>query len=544
MPAPTHLLLDGVSFAYADRPVLTDLSLTAPSGARLGLIGENGSGKSTLLHCAAGVLAPDRGTIQRPDRTGLLHQELPFAASDTLATVIHQAVAPVRALLSEVERLAHHLDDLDAAAAYDEALTAAERADAWAIDARIAAVLAGLGLDDVAPARELGSISGGQRSRLALAALLLSHPTLLLLDEPTNHLDEDALDFLATELRTWPGPLLFASHDRVFLDEVATGVVDLDPAPGPRGELVQGRRYTGAYSAYLRARARDRERWRCEYAEQQDERHRLEHLVDVGAQQIFHTTAAKSEARIARKFYGDRAAKTIGGRLRSARNRLAALNADRMAEPPEPLRFAGFTGRAPVAGIAVTMAEVSVEARLQPVSLQLRTRDRVLVTGGNGVGKSTLLAVLEGSLPPDTGQRLARPGLRIRRLAQDVAWPEPWRTPAELADRRGVAEQFTGLGLVRPGDLGRAVAELSVGTQRRVALALLVADPPEVLLLDEPTNHLALSLAEELEAALPDYPGAIVVTSHDRWLRRRWRGRMLNLQPDVADFAEGDRLEG
>ncbi|MDO5697348.1 MAG: ABC-F family ATP-binding cassette domain-containing protein [Dermatophilus congolensis] len=546
-----HLALDGVSVSFTDTRVLTDVSLTAPPGERVGVVGENGAGKSTLLRVAAGDLTPSAGGVTSPERVGLLHQELPHPASDTVGDVLEAAVAPVRWLAERGEQLgaalAERPDDRRAAAEFAHSLHEAELAHAWSLDARIHEVVAGLGIADVPRSRRLAEISGGQRRRLALAALLLGHPTLLVLDEPTNHLDDAGLDFLAAHLDSWGGPVLFASHDRAFLDRVATRIVDLDPTPGPDGDLHQGAVYTGAYSDYLRTRVDDRRRWQERYDSEQHELARLRHTVDVAARDVFHRTTAKSEARIAAKFYGDRAATTIGRRVRSARTQLDRLEAAQVAPPPQPLAFTGFraderaverraggdertprgTGDEP-APPPLTLRGAAVAGRLAPLDLTLAENERLLVTGPNGCGKSTLLAVLAGTLAPTCGDRAAGEGVRIGLLAQDVtaAVAGATTTAADLFEHHGLTPPR---GLLYARDIRRPLRELSLGTQRRVELALLVADPPDVLLLDEPTNHLALSLVEELEAALPEYPGAVVVASHDPWLRARWRGRELRL---------------
>jgi macrolide transport system ATP-binding/permease protein len=181
-------------------------------------------------------------------------------------------------------------------------------------------------------------------------------------------------------------------------------------------------------------------------------------------------------------------------------------------------------------GHIVSLRGVRVPGRLEVDRLDLSGDGRLLVTGANGTGKSTLLNVLAGTLEPGTGSVLRRKGLRVGILAQDDYWVDPARTPRQLYEASGAAcVPLMELGLVAPRDLDRPVGVLSVGQRRRVALALLLANPPNLLLLDEPTNHLSLSLADELEQALGTAPGAVVVASHDRWLRRRWDGPILSL---------------
>lgn len=270
-------------------------------------------------------------------------------------------------------------------------------------------------------------------------------------------------------------------------------------------------------------------RWAQQYRDEQAELKRLRHVVNVSARDVFHTDRPRTEARASAKFYSDKAAKTVGRRVRDARTQLGRLQREQVAKPHDPLSFAGFASRrhAPESETVLSLQRVSVAGRLGEISLDVTGRGRWLITGTNGSGKSTLLQVMDGTLEPSAGRRLARPGLRVGRLAQDLTWPNLELSPRQILDVLGL--EIGSLGLVHPRDLNRRLGDLSYGTQRRFALALLVANPPDVLLLDEPTNHLSLSLAEELEEALDDYPGAVVVASHDRWLRRRWTGQVLGI---------------
>ncbi|WP_026377905.1 ABC-F family ATP-binding cassette domain-containing protein [Aestuariimicrobium kwangyangense] len=525
-------ILDGVSFTHDGRPLLTDLSLTAAPGQRVALIGENGSGKSTVLHLAAGALVPQSGTIVRPSRVGMLHQHLPFRHTDSVGDVLERALVPTRTLLADLDRAAEALaHDPGAGARYATLLDEAEQVGAWTIEPRVEAALAGLGLAEVSQQRTVTSLSGGQRSRLALASLLLERPIGLLLDEPTNHLDDTALDFLAGELSNWGGPVLFASHDRHFLDTVATRIVDLDPASSAVGELRVGVTTTGRYSDYLAQRESERRAWDERFGAERQRINELRHEVAHGARQVFHTSAPKTEQRGSKKFYSDKASATIARRVNRARASLEQVEREQVRKPPSALRFTGFGGR-PLDGdeVLVSLQQVSVNHRLAELSLDLRGRDRVLVTGANGSGKSTLVSVVNGTLRPDQGRRLVRRGLRIGTLTQDTTPTDLDATPAELF--QDVGRSLSDLGLVAGRDQHRPLGELSLGTRKRVELARLVADPPHLLLLDEPTNHLALGLAEELERALDEFPGAVLIASHDRWLRQRWRGQVITLGQD------------
>ncbi|MGA9746775.1 MAG: ATP-binding cassette domain-containing protein, partial [Nocardioides sp.] len=237
-----------------DRPVLDGFGLTAPPGRRIGLVGENGVGKSTLLRAVAGRLpkaARVDGVVDAPADLTFLGQEPPFCDASTVGDVLEATLRPLRAAVAEVERLAA---DLPAAEQeYAARLEWAIDHDAWDADRRAEMSAGRLGLAGLDPARPVGSLSGGQRTRLALATIMTTRPTCLLLDEPTNHLDDDAMEVIGTFLRDLPGVVVFASHDRVFLDDVATDLVDLDPV-GLGTDGRGGRRFGGGWSSYERHR--------------------------------------------------------------------------------------------------------------------------------------------------------------------------------------------------------------------------------------------------------------------------------------------------
>ncbi|WP_210418138.1 ABC-F family ATP-binding cassette domain-containing protein [Ruania zhangjianzhongii] len=568
-----HLRLDGISRTFGTRRVLTDVSLVVPAGRRAGLIGENGSGKTTLLRIAAGRLHPDAGTVSvsapggRTPRAGLLHQEVPFEPSDTVTDALEAAIAPSRRAAAAVDSagvaMAEAPQDEAAARDFATALESAERLDAWNASSRMEMMLSGLGLADLPRDRTTGALSGGQRSRLALAWLLLSAPDVLLLDEPTNHLDDAAAEYLQQVLTSWSGPVLLASHDRAFLDETVTSLVDLDPAPLPQavaGQLVGDGdgsgigavSFTGSYTDYLHARMDARQRWERQYVTEQEELKRLRAAVRDSHTVGHAGREPRTEARAAKKFYADRNAKVVSRRVNDARTRLAELDEAQLRKPPQELWFRGLTAgtagqgrsRRNWSGPVLTATQVSLPGRLSQTSLSVAAGEKWLITGPNGVGKSTLLHLLAADLAPATGSVHTPAALRIGLLTQEVHLPDPERRGSGRTARQVYAD-LVGAGRAErvplstfallPGrDENRPVEVLSVGQRRRLALAVLLADPPDVLLLDEPTNHLSLVLVTQLEDAIGDYPGAVVVASHDRWLRRFWTHQRLDLRSQAS----------
>ncbi|MEO3742938.1 ABC-F family ATP-binding cassette domain-containing protein [Plantactinospora sp. B5E13] len=556
------LLAHDLVRTFGSRRVLDGVSLTAAPGHRIGLIGENGTGKSTLLRLLAGVERPDSGTVVRPPAVGFLPQETPFDPTSTVADVLDDALREARAVVAALDRLTgalattpeHSPAYADLLIAYGERLEEAQEGDAWDADRRARVVLAGLGLGGIPDDRTLGSISGGQRGRLGLAALLIRRPSALLLDEPTNHLDDGAATFLEEQLRGLSGVVVLASHDRAFLEAVCTDLIDLDPALG--GPV----RYGGAYSAYQAAKRAERARWQRRFTEEQAELAGLRRAVDTTAHQVAPGRDRRDNEKMGYGHTAGRVQNQISRRVRDAARRLDELVRDQVPAPPEPLRFRGVGltagGGAAVSGVLgssdapgssdvpgagggdagtlLSLRDLRVPGRLTVDRLDVSAADRLLVTGANGTGKSTLLAVMAGRLAVGGCHR--RPGLRVGLLAQDTVFDRPDGTAEQVylralgAERAGVVP-LRSLGLLGPADLDRRVGDLSVGQRRRLALALLVADPPELLLLDEPTNHLSPRLCDELEEALGAGPGAVVLASHDRWLRSRWPGREFRLVP-------------
>ncbi|MEV1293509.1 ABC-F family ATP-binding cassette domain-containing protein [Pseudonocardia sp. NPDC049635] len=541
-PDPQALIARGLVHSYATRagrpPVLDGVDLTAAPGTRLGLIGENGAGKSTLLRLLAGVERPDAGQVRAPADLVYLPQEPVLDAGSTVGDLLDDALRPLHDAVSALERFATALtEDPSVAADYDRTLAWAIAHDAWDADRRAEVTAGALGVAGLDRDRPVGTLSGGQRTRLAMAAALVRRPACLLLDEPTNHLDDGALDLLERSLTELPGVVVAASHDRTFLDRVCTGLLDLDAgALGTDGD--GGRLFGGSFTEYLDAQAASRQRWEEVFAAQQEEIGRLRERARASLSAIAPGRGPRDNDRFIHAFKGAGVERTRARRVHDAQRRLEIAEREALPKPPRPLRFTGrLTGDA-VGGLAVQVRHLVVAHRLRLDRLDLAAGSGLLVTGPNGSGKSTLLAVLNGALAPSSGSVQVR-ARRVGLLAQDPQVGPPERTAAdayvallgpELAERVPLRE----LGLLHPREHGTRVGELSLGQRRRLALAVAIAGAPDLLLLDEPTNHISLRLAGELEEALGTAPGTVLVTSHDRWLRRRWDGPVLELSPGAS----------
>ncbi|PNV31216.1 ABC transporter ATP-binding protein [Streptomyces sp. DH-12] len=530
-----QLSVKDVTKSYGPRTLLDQVSFTVRPGERVAVIGENGAGKSTLLRLLAGAETPDDGevTVVFPGGSGHLTQTPVLEPDRTVQDAVDHALAPLRAVERGLRAAEERLGEASEAelAAYGDLLTAYEQRDGYRADARVDAAMHGLGLTGVTRDRLLGSLSGGEQSRLALACVLVADPELLLLDEPTNHLDAAAVHWLEERLRAHRGTVVAVTHDRPFIERIATTILEVDR------DTRSVHRYGDGWDGYRAAKAAARRRAEQAHTEWLDEVARTEELLEAAGRRL--STTGGDPRQGFGKHRRSHAAK-LGGQVRAVRERLARLRRAPVPAPPEPLRFTAAPAtaggdRPPAAPALAELEEVTVGERLRlDGRLTIEPGQRLLVTGENGAGKSTLLRVLAGDLEPDTGsvRRPAAVGhlpqelpVRTGRLPLLAAFAA--RRPGPLEEHR---DTLLSLGLFHEEDLAVPVAALSAGQQRRLQIARLVTRPADLLVLDEPTNHVALDLVEDLETALAAYPGAVVAVSHDRGFRARFPGERLRLR--------------
>ncbi len=525
--ALSTLVVRDVSLHLGPQLVLGGISATVGPGDRYAIVGPNGVGKTTLLRVMLGALAPDQGAVERQPAAatvGLLPQERDARPGETLAgylgrrTGVTAAEAELTEATTALAEGAKGADDR-----YALALDRYLALGAADLDTRAPAVLADLDLPPERLDDPVLSLSGGQLARLALASVLLAKFDVLLLDEPTNDLDLAGLARLEEFLTSRSGALVVVSHDRAFLERVATDVLEIDEFSR------QGRTYGGGFTSYLAERERAHAAAQEAYDTYSSQRDAL--LEQAKRKQEWARSGAQRSARkpadndkFVRHFHIQKAQSTGAGAARAQRA------ADRLAEVEEPrtpweLRLKldqGSRSGTRVAGLAGVVVERGA-FRLGPVDLDLRYADRLVVVGPNGAGKSSLISVLLGRLEPTAGERWIGHGVvlgqidQVRRgVAADVVLLDAFRQASgqDETEARTLLAKF-GLGA---DDVVRQTGSLSPGERTRADLALLVARQANLLVLDEPTNHLDLPAVEQLEQALADYDGTLVLASHDRKL--------------------------
>jgi len=544
----------GITKEYDHRSVLSGVSVGLTPGAKVALVGANGTGKSTLLRILAGQEPPDEGTVSHSayDEIGFLPQTLPVVAGETIHDVIASSVAGLKQLEQRMRELEKRMAESPAdeiLAEYGEISARFEDRGGYSIEARTDEVLASLGVAYLTQDRRVAGLSGGEKARLALAALLLAAPDTLLLDEPTNDLDNPALTWLEGYLKAYKSAVLFVTHDRDFIDATATAILELDE------HSHEMTRYEGNYGRYLDAKRAALIRAQQAHDAQQAEIAELRQQAATTARAVGFGRAASDHDKRAYNFRGASVDRAISRNVRAAQEKLARIEAQPLQPPPKPLRFsarfaAGHLRRGTVAiqaeGLVVRYGDRRV---LDQVTCLLDAEDRVCLTGLNGSGKSTLLRILAGQPQPHTGSVRAQPGIRIGYLPQEPQLPDPSGTAATnitlglsraglisvTAEARGLLVRW---GLLTREDLTKRVSDLSVGQQRKIELGVLVGSNPDVLLLDEPTNHLSFDVIESLQDAINEFQGPVLIVTHDRRLIRQFARTLWTLREGHLDVSD------
>ena len=509
-----------ITKTYGLHTVLQNITFSINPADRLGLIGPNGCGKSTLLRILTGQEKPDSGTVART-RPGLRIGYLPQGFELDPALSIAEACAPAPARPSEAEfialatALAAHPADKTIQLAYDEALGSLERPGLPP-----SSLLAPLGLAGLPSETRVGSLSGGQKTRLMLARLLLTEPDLLLLDEPTNHLDIGMLEWLEAWLRKFPGAALIVSHDRAFLDNTVGRILDLDPATHALHE------YPGNYSSYLEQFLAALEKQWDDYRDQLAEVRRIKQDIARAKQQSLQV----EQSTTPRQPHVRRIAKKVAVKALAREKKLERfLASDAIVEKPSPswqlkLDFAApeHQSRDILVTEDLAIGYPGHAALLENIRLQIRAGQRIALTGSNGCGKTTLLRTIAGSLAPLSGSVRLGASVKLGYMTQEQEHLDLRKSPLETIQSAGLftqteARHFLHFFLFAGDDPLRPCGEMSYGERARLELALLVAQGCTFLLLDEPINHLDIPSRARFEQALAKYTGTVLAVIHDRY---------------------------
>ncbi len=506
--------------SFGVHEVLRSVTFSLQKGEKMGLVGVNGCGKTTLMRMIAGEMQPDGGTIHRNKdlRVGYLAQLDDIPLTDTVWGALLKVFEPIRVMerrMAEIEKLLESADPetaLRLSSEYQRLTESYNAQQGYAYEGEILRVLNGLGLKPEMHQRQVSTLSGGERTRLSLAKLLLQKPDIILMDEPTNHLDLEAIEWLQDYLTDYKGSLLLISHDRYFLDHVCTTM----------GELLGGKmiKFTGNYTEYMKKRTADFETRMKAYELQQKEIQREQAIIERY-----------------RSFNREKSIKAAESREK----RLAKV--ERLEKPVEEqhVRFS-FDARRRSGEEALEVRELSKSFEGQPVfqnlSFKLRTGDRVALIGPNGVGKSTLFRILTHQINPDHGS--VRFGTNIdigyydqhqqNLNPQNTILDEVWNNFPKLEQTR--IRSALGLFLFTGDEVFEKIEKLSGGERGRVALTKLMLKQDNLLLLDEPTNHLDMDSREVLEDALRDFPGTILAISHDRYFINRFAEKVMVMEKD------------
>ncbi len=523
------LSMENISRIYNGVTILDRVSLTIEDNDRIGLVGMNGCGKSTLLRIITGeeeyesLPEPDipAFAVRRGASIGYLAQNTGLDRSSTVMEEMQSVFSHIHQIWDDMKRLEKRIaaDPSDSAAVAEYAAKTAEyeAKDGYLADVNIRKVLTGMGFGEDTYNRVISTLSGGEKTRLAISRLLLENPDLLILDEPTNHLDFETIMWLEGYLSEYKGALLIVSHDRYFLDKLCTSICDIE-----RSRL---RRWKGNYTAYVKLKKEDNERRLKEYEAQQAEIAKLKDFVDRNIVRASTSNMAKSRQKKLDSM--ELIEKPV------MYNKTAGINFEYDVEPPLD-----------VLSVKDTELRAGDKLLAENISFDVRRGDRIGIVGANGIGKSTLLKLIQGIYPSSKGRIMWNKNIKISYFDQENAQLHPDLTLIdEIHDRyRGMTDEQIRklLGMVRltGENVFKRVGVVSGGERAKLCFALMMLERGNVLILDEPTNHLDIDTRDVLEDALSDFTGTLIFVSHDRYLLNKLAGRIFEINKDGMDIYE------
>ncbi len=522
--------------SFAGETVLDDATLVVQDKEKVALVGQNGTGKSTLLKIVAGQMPADDGTIalQKGARIGYLPQEAQFASDSSLYDEVEGVFAQVMATEKRLRQIEGEMglpeiyNDPDLLQrkmkAYSALTEAFEQQEGFQIKAKINSILLGLGFEEERFDQSVASMSGGEKTRVLLAKLLLQEPDILLMDEPTNHLDVNAIEWLEAYLKDYRGAVLIVSHDRFFLDETVTRVY----------EMANGRctEYHGNYSDYAAAKQTQLLIQQANYSAQQKELERLERSWK-------QTLAWARQAR-------SHKLKVKADNIKRRLDRIERI--DRPDLDPDTVRLdlaAHHRSGKDVLTITEVQKRLPDRVLFSNVSLQIKLGEKVALIGPNGVGKSTLLHMIMGFGEPDAGTVRVGASVQIAYYDQQHMELDPTKTCfAEIMDTKRMnnlqARNLLAQFMFSGDDVFKTIGQLSGGEKSRLQLAKLTLTDANLIILDEPTNHLDLPTSEVLERSLSDFDGTILFVSHDRYFINQIATKVAELTLDGIMVYDGN----
>ncbi|NYV68334.1 ABC-F family ATP-binding cassette domain-containing protein [Bacillus sp. Gen3] len=518
------LQLNGIDKYYSGEQILSNISMKIEAGERVGLVGVNGAGKSTLLKIIAGEIPYDNGEIhiKKETKIGYLRQD--SGLRDKL-TIWNEMMSVFDHLL-QVEKELRELEGMMANPAimtdsneYEKTMNRYANKSDWFMqndgyekEAKIHRILNGMGFSDISTSTQINTLSGGQKTRLALAKILLQQPDLLILDEPTNHLDLQTLTWLENYLHSYVGTILIVSHDRYFLDSLVTSIYEI--------ERTEARRYVGNYSKYVESKEKDQEILSKKYVKQQEDIAKMENYIQRNIVRATSSKSAKNKRKQLERII--RIDKPLGD-----------LKKTKLSFPIEKKSHKEVID---VKDLALFADKDNSYSLIKNITFQMQRGDKVALIGPNGIGKSTLIKKLVNNTLTSEEIKWGNE-VKIGYYDQEQATlnsresilQEVWtKFPhEEEAKIRTILGNF----LFNGEDVFKKISALSGGEKARVALTELMLENANVLLLDEPTNHLDLFTKEILETALLNYEGTIFFISHDRYFINKVATRILELQP-------------